>query len=636
MKLYTSYGSLVSFAIILGMGGYLYIERINSAAHMEMAFLEIDVKANKIEAFQNAYLLHGIENKAYGEKKAEEIKALVAELNKGFNFIKGQGHLDAEQITALDQMASNAAVYAKDFSQMEAAYHEVEEAKERLDELIGKMDKALEEMIHHHEIELEELEAHGTDMAAIQSQTVIIKHLNEAEINSLKLSHEQVEFMLDKHADRVDHMAKYMGYFKAYLKALETELESDEEKQLLDAVEAEAEEFQVWLEKVIKDEAILLELTAETNNLLHAIASTGEGLSHNAQLLADSIQKEGDMALIALIIISIVSGSLLSFFIARSISKPINEIIKGMREGSSQVASASDQVSSSSQSMAEGASQQAASIEETSSSMEEMSSMTRKNAENASHADNLMQEANKVVGSANQSMEKLTVSMEDISKASEETSKIIKTIDEIAFQTNLLALNAAVEAARAGEAGAGFAVVADEVRNLAMRAADAAKDTAQLIEGTVKKVNDGSEIVSSTNEAFGLVAESAEKVASLIAEISEASKEQSSGIEQVNTAVTEMDKVVQGNAANAEESAAAAEELNAQAQQLKEYVGDLVALITGKKIQDTFLESPSNMQSASKTDLQKEDKIKMLTHNKKEVRPDQVIPFNEDEEFKEF
>ncbi len=134
--------------------------------------------------------------------------------------------------------------------------------------------------------------------------------------------------------------------------------------------------------------------------------------------------------------------------------------------------------------------------------------MTKQNADNANQADGLMKEANQVVVQANESMGELTTSMEEISKASEETSMIIKTIDEIAFQTNLLALNAAVEAARAGEAGAGFAVVADEVRNLALRASDAAKNTANLIEGTVKKVSDGSELVTRTNEAFTKVAES--------------------------------------------------------------------------------------------------------------------------------
>lgn len=339
-----------------------------------------------------------------------------------------------------------------------------------------------------------------------------------------------------------------------------------------------------------------------------------------------------------ILIISVISIAAIfgiALLIARSISKPINVITTGLSEGANQVASASGQVSSSSQSMAEGASQQAASIEETSSSMEEMSSMTKKNAENASSADGLMKEVNLVVITANESMGQLTKSMEDISKASEETSKIIKTIDEIAFQTNLLALNAAVEAARAGEAGAGFAVVADEVRNLAMKSADAAKNTAELIEGTVKKVKDGSEIVSTTNEAFGKVADSAAKVGDLVAEISEASKEQSNGIEQVNAAIAEMDNVVQQNAASAEESASASEEMNAQAEQLRDYVGELTMLVIGKKDQNISTGGNRTVKPVfNHSKLSGSGNKKMLAHDAKEIRPDQVIPF--DDEFEDF
>jgi len=170
----------------------------------------------------------------------------------------------------------------------------------------------------------------------------------------------------------------------------------------------------------------------------------------------------------------------------------------------------------------------------------------------------------------------------EITRSSEETGKIIKIIDEIAFQTNLLALNAAVEAARAGEAGAGFAVVADEVRSLAMRAADAAKNTSNLIETTIKAVRNGNELTRSTQEAFKANMEIAVKVSNLVDEIAAASQEQSQGIEQVNQAVAQMDKVVQQNASGAEESASAAEELSAQAQTIQGVVGELVALVSGK------------------------------------------------------
>lgn len=195
---------------------------------------------------------------------------------------------------------------------------------------------------------------------------------------------------------------------------------------------------------------------------------------------------------------------------------------------------------------------QTTSLEETTMLLDEMSSMTRQNAINANQADTFMKETNQVVIKANETMSRLTASINEISGASEETFKIIKTIDEIAFQTNLLALNAAVEAARAGETGAGFAVVAEEVRNLAMRSAEAAKNTASMIEDTVSKIKDGTDLVNHANEGFNEVAANAAKVAELVSEISAASAEQKKRIEKTSQAMSKMNKVIRENSCSAE------------------------------------------------------------------------------------
>jgi methyl-accepting chemotaxis protein len=287
------------------------------------------------------------------------------------------------------------------------------------------------------------------------------------------------------------------------------------------------------------------------------------------------------------IIASICGGlalavSLVILFLVNAAVKSINTIANALDESADMVASGSGRVSSASRELSGGASKQAASLEKTLSSLDSMSSMTRQNAENARQANELMHGTKETVARASQSMEMLTISMREISAASDETSKIIRTIDEIAFQTNMLALNAAVEAARAGEFGVGFAVVADEVRNLAMRAAEAARNTANLIiEGTVKRVKQGSELVEKTEKEFRDVAASVGRSSELVGEISAASLEQAQGIEQVNKAVSEMDQVVEQNVANAGESASASEQINAQTERMKDIVAELVAVVQG-------------------------------------------------------
>ncbi len=317
-------------------------------------------------------------------------------------------------------------------------------------------------------------------------------------------------------------------------------------------------------------------LTTMAESLLKDIQEAAEVATRNFNL---ATQKTLSLVLASIAVLMIFC---ILFGLSISVSRSILRISEGLAQSSEQVSSASDQIASASQSLAEGAAQQAGGLEETSSSIEEIASMTNKNAYNAGQANILMTDTTGVVEEANQALKELTQSMNEISEAGEETGRIIKTIDEIAFQTNLLALNAAVEAARAGESGAGFAVVANEVRSLAMRAADAAKNTAGLIEGTVKKVKNGSEIVLKTNEAFFRAATGAKKVGELVSEIAAASREQSQGIGEINKAVAEMKRAVQANAGSAEESASASEEMNALSEQLGDFVGELVMLVSGR------------------------------------------------------
>jgi hypothetical protein len=248
------------------------------------------------------------------------------------------------------------------------------------------------------------------------------------------------------------------------------------------------------------------------------------------------------------------------------LENPLQATAAEIRESSSQVLQLARMVATSSQSLSQGATEQAASLEETSASMEEMASMTRKNAENATEATRLVTDVAQQVLASNVALTEMVTSMTAIKESSNKVAKIIKTIDEIAFQTNILALNAAVEAARAGEAGMGFAVVADEVRNLAQRSAQAARDTAGLIEESIARSQEGAGKVEQVASAIEAITSSVQQVKGIVEEVRESSQQQTQGIDQVSQAIAQMEKVTQTTAATAEESAAASEELNAQAE----------------------------------------------------------------------
>lgn len=282
------------------------------------------------------------------------------------------------------------------------------------------------------------------------------------------------------------------------------------------------------------------------------------------------------------LIIGVIAISCVAYFISKSVSVSIIEVISSLSESSKQLDVAAEQVSSTANSLAQGATEQAGSLEKTATSLEQIASMANQNSDNSNQADSLSASLKAESTKGVDTVEKMSESIQSIKTAADETSAIVKSIDEIAFQTNLLALNAAVEAARAGESGKGFAVVAEEVRNLAQRSSVAAKDTAEKIKRSTELSDTGVKVTEEVKNSLVSISDSVEKSSALSSEIASASQEQSTGLKEVNTAIIQLDELTQTNASVAEEAAAAGEELHAQTRVLNDGVSKLSELVFGK------------------------------------------------------
>ncbi|TVR15150.1 MAG: methyl-accepting chemotaxis protein [Planctomycetota bacterium] len=372
------------------------------------------------------------------------------------------------------------------------------------------------------------------------------------------------------------------------LNALLETVRDPQQQEYLRTALTNVESYVSGLETVAEQLAVGARLRQERVDVGNVVQGSLRELANAASAgslrMAGNAQRnlaQANTVMIIGLIIAVIIGVILAWVITKAISGPLAMVVASLRSGSDQVASASGQVSSSSQQMASGASEQAASLEETSASLEEMAAAIRQNADNSASADSKAKEITAAASSSQEAMGRMIQAMGDIKNSADETARIVKTIDEIAFQTNLLALNAAVEAARAGEAGKGFAVVAEEVRSLAQRSAEAAKNTAQLIEGSQVNTDNGVKVSGEVSEVLERIVSGIQDVTTLIGEVSNASGEQSRGIDQINQAMSQMDQVTQSNAANAEESASASEELQAQAGELQGMVQQLNQLMRG-------------------------------------------------------
>jgi len=330
--------------------------------------------------------------------------------------------------------------------------------------------------------------------------------------------------------------------------------------------------WKIWLDE---GRPAMLDLEQKLNAEIDFSRAAG---GQNAAATTQSV-RNARVWIIGFLICAMVSGGGLAFLIVRGLNSELRQTVHSLGGGAGDLAATAAQVARSSQSLAQGASEQAASLQETRASTEELASMTRKNAENSRLAWDAMKAVDRQAEEGNRTLEDMLVSMAEIKGSSGKISTIIKTIDEIAFQTNILSLNAAVEAARAGQAGVGFAVVADEVRGLARRSADAARETAALIEESAAKTTDGSSKVEHLAQTIRTIAASTGRAKSLVDAVHKSSQEQTQGIEHIASAIVHMDRLTQSTAASAEESASASQQLSAQAAGFKDAAAGLEKLV---------------------------------------------------------
>lgn len=594
-KISVGFGLILLICLGLGLMAALNMQSISSdAARLSEEYVpevsiayQIQNNASSAILEMRGYLLSG--EAEYLAAARQQVDSMRASLQKARQLVKAHPALTS-LAQGVDQAEGLVAQFEKAAQETQADTASIIELRKQMDlsaskfmsncqDLFFGLNEAMEGMLYAGD----DADSLGSQQSLMVSAFQVNKLANDLRVANFQAQALRSPEVMQNALSRVDKLMQALDELQPQIK------DADNKNRIADTRKA-AQDYREAMKQILATWSRLNGIKARQAklgaDLMQITGNTvGAGLADATRISTSTVDTIAGVGLIQLIglVAAVLIGMGLALVTILSITRPINAVISGLKQGGHEVTSAASEMSRASNDLAEGSNRQAATLEETSSAMEEMSSMIKQNAENAGQANALANESDQIIGRASGAMDELSQSMDEISQASEETAGIIKNIDEIAFQTNLLALNAAVEAARAGEAGAGFAVVADEVRNLAMRAAEAAGSTSQLIERTIDRVHHGANLASNAGEAFEGVAQTADKMGQLVNEIAAASAEQAEGIIQINQAMTEMDRVTQGHSASSQQSAALSHELANQAALLNAHVDQLGKVINGAK-----------------------------------------------------